>query len=165
VPRVCLACVHPERDAIDKALASGAVVSQTAALYRVSPDALARHKVNHLPESMVKAAEQADVDHGIDLHKQLKAANALAWQVAKEARDAHDGELALKACDRILRQLELVAELAEAIDRRPQINVLLSPEWVRVRSVLVEALRPFPEARSVVSANLVALEDGHARGD
>lgn len=166
MPRVCTICQHPDRKTIDQALAAGRSVRETAALCRVSEDALGRHQHGgHVAEVMVKAHEQAEVDHGIDLNQQLKAANTLAWQIASDARKGGDPNLALKALDRILRQLELVAELTEQLDRRPVVNVLLSPEWLRVRTVIVQALAPFPDARGVVASRLMALESEHGRGD
>ena len=165
MPQVCTVCRHVERAAIDAALLAGGSLRGIAGQYQLGKSSLERRKADHLPEPMIQAAEQAGVDHGIDLHAQLRAANSLAWQVAKQARDSHDGELALKALDRVLRQLTLVAELAEQIDRRPTVNILVDPGWLRVRDILVAALEPWPDARSVIAARLLALEANSARSN
>ena len=54
--------------------------------------------------------------------------------------------------------IELLAEMSQQLDRRPTVNLLVSPEWVAVRSALLVALRPFPEARHAVAARLATLE-------
>jgi hypothetical protein len=40
--------------------------------------------------------------------------------------------------------------------------VLIAPQWLEVRSVVLQALAPFPEARVAVVERLLALEGGAA---
>lgn len=75
-----------------------------------------------------------------------------------ETRRADPRELLLKTAGQLQGQIDLLAQLLGELDKRPRVNVLVSPEWLAVRSLIVEALMPFPEARSVVSARLLALE-------
>ncbi len=145
--RVCTICTHPERRAIDKALAAGGNVREMSALFRVSEDALSRHKRDHLPALVVKAQAEEDIAHALDVVKQLKTINGVSLAVLKEARDARDGDLALKAVDRIHRQIELQAKLLGELDERPVVNVLASAEWVALRSRILAALARHPAAR------------------
>ena len=55
MPRRCSICSHEQLMEIDQALVGGAALSEMAAKYRVSEDALSRHKANHLPDALVKA--------------------------------------------------------------------------------------------------------------
>ncbi len=167
MPRVCTICTHAEHDAINAALVGTASIRDIAALYRVSQDALSRHKADHLPLTVAKAeatrqVEQARgvVAEGLDVVAQLRAINSVTMHVLKEARDRHDGELALKAVDRVQRQIELQAKLLGDLDERPQINILVAPEWLAVRTVLLRALTPYPEARTAVAAALTGVERG-----
>ena len=168
MPRVCTICMHPEHAAIDAALVGTASIRDIAALYRVSQDALSRHKADHLPLTVAKAeamrqVEQARgvVDAGLDVVAQLRAINGITLQVMKDARDSGDRELVLKAVDRVERQLILQAKLLGDLDERPQINILVAPEWLAVRTVLVQALQPYPEARTAVAAALTGVERGN----
>lgn len=68
-----------------------------------------------------------------------------------DLRTALAGVREARAC------LELLAEMSQAIDRRPTLNLLVAPEWLHTRSTLLDALRPYPEARAAVAASLVAL--------
>ena len=165
MPRTCTVCTHPERKAIDKALVSGEAATSVAARYftkraKLGRMAVQRHKDEHLPATLVKAAEQEDVRHALDVVQQLKAINAASLEVLRNARDASQGGLALAAVDRIQRQIELQAKLLGELDERAQVNVLVAPEWLLVRSALLEALAPYPEARGAVAARLLALEAG-----
>jgi hypothetical protein len=158
--RVCTVCTHPQREAIDRALIAGEPYRDIARRQNISKDAIARHKSDHLPPAMVKAAEVEDVAHALDVVQQLKAINVAALHVLKEARTAGDGALALKAIDRIQRQIELQAKLLGDLDERSTVNILVSPEWVAVQAVLFDALRSFPEARIVASEALAAVGEG-----
>jgi len=166
MPRLCAVCVHEQRDAIDQALVNGEASTAVAARYfTVSGQPLGRmsvqrHKDEHLPLRLVKAAEQEDVRAALDITAQLKAINGASLQVLAAARSANDGELALKAVDRVLRQIELQAKLLGELDERPQLHLHLSPEWHQVRALLLEALAPYPEARAAVAARLVDGETG-----
>jgi hypothetical protein len=112
---------------------------------------------------MVKAQESEDAAHAIDVVRQLKAINGASLQILNEACQTGNGELVLKAVDRVLRQVELQAKLLGELDERPQVNVLLAPEWVTVRAAVLAALAPYPEARMAVVEQLVTLEasNGH----
>jgi hypothetical protein len=110
----------------------------------------------------VQEQEAAKVEQAIDIVKQLKAINAASVAILHEARLAGNPETALKAVDRVLRQIEFQARLLGELDA-PQVNVLLAPEWVSIRAGLLAALGPYPEARAAVAQQLLALEgsNGH----
>ncbi len=71
MPRVCSVCAHVEREAIDKALVSGTACREVAALYRVSPDAVERHKAAHLPKALTETRQAQDEAHALDVMAEL----------------------------------------------------------------------------------------------
>ncbi|HXO19429.1 MAG TPA: hypothetical protein VOA87_05830 [Thermoanaerobaculia bacterium] len=123
-----------------------------------------------MPAKLVKAKESAEVarvtqsvrdeiGQALDVIQQLKAINVACLEVLKKARVAGDDVTLLRSVDRIHRQIELQARLLGELQDAPQVNVLVLPEWQRLRVVVAEALRPFPEARAVV---VQALRDASA---
>jgi hypothetical protein len=72
--------------------------------------------------------------------KQLKVINQVSVAILHEARQAGDPGTALKAVDRLLRQIELQAKLLGELDERPTVNILVSGEWVSIRTALLAAL-------------------------
>ena len=66
MPRRCTICDHPDREALDRELSAGGAIGTIAAIYGVSPDALKRHRANHLlPEARKRLAKDdklKDVD-------------------------------------------------------------------------------------------------------
>ena len=75
-----------------------------------------------------------------------------------EYRHADPRELLLKTAAQLQSSLELLGKLLGELDDRPQINVLVSPEWHQVRDTLLLALQPYPEARTSVAERLRLLE-------
>jgi hypothetical protein len=180
VPRTCSICCHPERAGIDKALVAGEPFRNIAEHFGTSTTALHRHKEDHLRDLLAQARhrqaaheaalgtavqeqEAAKAEQAIDIVKQLKAINAASVPILHEARQAGNAETALKAVDRVLRQIEFQARLLGELDERPQVNVLLATEWVSIRGSVLSALAPFPEARTAVAQQLLTLEasNGH----
>ncbi len=169
MPRTCQICAHPERAAIDRALAAGEPLRGIARTYfgTVQPeDALSRHKAEHLPQTVARAAAVQEVEQargvvaeGLDVVGQLRAINNITLHVLKEARDAKDHDIALKAIDRVQRQIELQAKLLGELDERPQVNILIAPEWVHLRGLLMHALSDYPEAKASVAAVLMEVDD------
>jgi hypothetical protein len=167
MPRICTVCTHEERAAIDKALIEGIAVPQIIARYStvhctIGRMALQRHKGDHLPSTLARAHEVEDLTQALDVVKQLKAINAASLDILSDARKAGDGDLALKAIDRIHKQIELQARLLGELDDRAQINVLLAPEWLHIRAVVLTALEGHPEAKRAVAGSLATLAGANA---
>lgn len=154
MPRTCTVCTHADRTAIDKALAAGGNVRAMSALYRVSEDALTRHKGAHLPAVLVRAQEHEDVRHALDVVKQLRTINAVSMALLEEARDTRDGDLALKAIDRIHKQIELQARLLGELQEGQTVNLILAPEWLALRGRILVALADFPAAKLALAEAL-----------
>ena len=94
----------------------------------------------------------------LDVVEQLRAINSASLTILEEARGAGESDLALKAIDRIHRQVELQAKLLGEIDQRPQINLYLTPEWLELRTLIVGALEPHPQAQEAI---IMALEEAN----
>ncbi len=164
--RTCTICSHAARAAIDAALVSGASLRDIAGQFHVSKTAVARHADGHIAATVTRSQEAREEAQALDVVRQLKAINTAALEILAKARKIDDPDTQLKAIDRIQRQIELQAKLLGDLDERPQVNVLLSAEWISVRTVLLAALAPFPDARVAAATALLQVEgNGHvARG-
>ena len=147
MPRVCTVCTHPQREAIDRALVAGGPRSTVAQSYGLSERSVGRHEAEHLPAAMVKGEEARQEAHAFDVVKQLRAINGATLQILKESRETRDNDMALKAIDRVQKQIELQAKLLGELNEGTTVNVLVSPEWLQVRTIILQALDPFPDAR------------------
>jgi len=156
MPRRCTVCVHPERESIDKALITGdSAFLALSALFGVSDSALRRHAKKHLPATLAQAQDAAEVAQADDLLGQVKELRDKAYGVLSKAEAAGDLRTALAAIREARGCLELLAKLLGELSEQPIVNILLSPEWIRVRSRLIYALTPYPEAREAVATALL----------
>ena len=150
MPRSCTICTHPEREAIDEALVGGIAFPALVAKYRVSKDALSRHKANHLPATLVKAQEAQAVARADDLLDEVRSLQARTLTILDRAERVGDLRTALRAIKEARGNLELLAKLMGQIDKRPQVHLHLSQEWLELRATIVEALEGHQEAKEAV---------------
>jgi len=85
MPRSCTVCEHPDRGAVDRALAGGASNRSVASLYDVSEAAVRRHKGNHLPAKLVLAEKASEVAEADDLLAQVRGLQRSALDILKAA--------------------------------------------------------------------------------
>lgn len=158
--RTCQTCQHADVAAIDRELAANTAIPALAALYRVSSDSLLRHKQNHLPQAVARAEAAKEATRGDDLLDQVNKLKGKAVSLLLKAEAAGDYRTALAGIREARACLELLLEVEGEINRAPQVNIIMSPEWARVRAVVVDALAPYPDARLAVAARLVEAGGG-----
>jgi hypothetical protein len=156
--RPCSICQHPDRPAIDMALANHKPFRDISCRFSVGRMAVLRHHDDHLPELLTKAQAAEETARADDLLEQLRALRTKSLQLMLAAEKAGDLRTALAGIREARACVELLAEMVQAIDRRPTLNLLVAPEWLATRAALLEALGPYPEARGAVAARLLALE-------
>ncbi len=123
MPRVCTICRHDQRPALDRALAAGGSPRALGAEYGVSPDALKRHRA-HVPVPVVQRQALAEAQAGLDIARQLAAINRVALAILQDARQAGRPDVALRAIDRVQRQLEFQRKLIETEELEERIAAL-----------------------------------------
>lgn len=92
--------------------------------------------------------------------KQLQVINTTTLNILKSARDKGDHDLALRAIARAEKQAELIMKLLGELDESPQVNLTIvnSQQWIDMRTVLLAALQPYPDARVAVAKALQQVE-------
>ena len=172
-PGNCGACRHERRHLIDIGLVCQVPRSTLAARFGISEDTLARHAANHLPPQ-VRAAILTQMNPSeIDLEAlhRSESESLLASLISQRARLATMATQALEAdlpgvavrCESaILQNLELVSKLLGQLVHRTEVtsrSILISPDYLRLRAILIEELRPHPEIASRVAQRIAALEN------
>jgi hypothetical protein len=163
MPRRCSVCTHPDRENIDEALVGATAISAIAAKYRdISEDALGRHKANHLPAKLVMAEKAKEVAQADSLLEQVRDLQGRALAILDQAEMSGDLRIALGAIREARGNLELLAKLLGELDDGPTVNVLISPEWLELRAVIVGALEPYSDARESVLRAIEGASNGSA---
>ena len=160
MPRVCTICTHPEHEAINQALVAGESAPKIAAKYRVSDDAITRHRA-HVPATLAKATEAKETALADDLLAQVRALRNKAISILTTAEKAGDLRTALLGVREARACIELLLEVEGELNRQPVINILVAPEWLELRTVILQTLAPYPEAHAALARTLT---DGHHAG-
>jgi len=76
--------------------------------------------------------------------------NAKAEDIYNRAIEADNLNAAIGACRELRGILELYAKLTGELQAATINNIIISPEWLTLRTTILKALEPFPEARQAV---------------
>ena len=150
---------HKEKR-IDETLVTGTPDGGGGRGCELSESALSRHKAERLPAHLLKAREVEEVAQADDLLEQVRHLQAHPLDILERAEKAGDLRTALAAISQARGNLELLGKLAGELDERPQVNVLVAPEWLELRAVIVGALEPHPAAHTAVLRALEGVGDG-----
>jgi hypothetical protein len=176
-PGNCTVCSHKSRHQLEIGLAHGIAHNALARRFNVSADAVGRHATNHVSPAMRAAILTAQKPAAIDLEalqaseqegllSQLVHQRARLQQHVSMAVDYGDVKAAVSAEGAITANLALVGKLLGMIVQRHDVrstSLLVSPDYLKLRSALVDALRPYPEAGRAVGAALHRLESEAAK--
>ena len=162
MPRTCTVCTHDLRHEINVALVHREPYRAIARQYRVSKDALQRHAHEHLPKLLVEATQALEVAEADDLLGEVRDLQARTLAILEATEETHEHRTALAAIREARSNLELLARLLGELDERPQVNILITPEWLELRTAIVVALERYPDARGDVLRALEGVGNGRA---
>jgi transposase-like protein len=165
-----------DRAEIEFELASGKSVRAIARKYDVHEGALYKWRKKLPPQ--LRAALIGDLlKPGEDLEKlRVKESSALLKRVAQQqarivlmqdkAMADGDHKSVASLANAFFKGSELIGRLVGELNQHAQkttINILASPDYLRLRTALVRALQPYPEAARAVSEALYKAENDAAR--
>lgn len=164
MPRVCTICTHPRRVGIEAALVTGTSYRVIVRQFGVSHDAIQRHALDHVRQRIAAHQDARDEAQALNVVKQLRTINGAALTILKDAHETGDHDLALKAIDRVQRQIELQAKLLGDLDDRAQVTVSVEMQQhkhyiVRQIQVALDAVLPDdPEVRERFTEKLLEMD-------
>ncbi len=153
--RRCTVCGHRDRDLVDSAIVGGAPYRRIATHHNLTEASIRRHAAAHLPATLALAAGAAEASRADVLLSQVEALRVEALELLDEAREKGDLRSAVSAVGQARGVLELLARLAGEVSDMT-VNVVLSIEWAEIRTIVVQTLDPWPEARAAL---VVALSE------
>lgn len=173
----CTVCASEFRHQVEIGLTMGTPCAALAARFDLSPSAIWRHGQNHLSPAQRAAllAQQKPTDVDLDALREREGEGLLAGLVAQRARLLAKADTAMELGDvkgsvsaenAIQSNYALVARLLGQLVQHHSVthtNLLISPDYIKLRSTLVDALRPFPDAARAVAEALHRLESDAAR--
>lgn len=169
MPRKCSSCSHPKRADIDQALVNDESLRKIAEKFSLKITSVHRHKKSHLPAFLTKAVDAEEIIRADDLLAQVRNLQTKALSILAKAEAAGDLKIALQAIREARGNLELLARLLGELQEQSQtVNVLVAnPNWLKLRSLILQSLEPYPEARLALVNALSKVEkaDSSLAGD
>ena len=156
MPAPCSTCTHVDRDLIDAALAGGAPKRRVATHYALTESTVRRHGARHLPATLARAVNAAEVSRADALLGQVDDLRDRALEILDQAQESGDLRTALSAIGQARGCLELLGRLAGELQDGATVNVVISAEWVQLRSTILATLDPWPQARIALAAALAS---------
>jgi hypothetical protein len=149
----CSICKDSRIVEINSRIASNEKLADISRELAVSEDALSRHKDRCIITALSATPNTKDVINGDNLLAQLQEARAKAIELLDMAIAAGDTKVygpPSSYLSEIRQQIKLWAELEGRLASQPQVNITLNAEWIELRSTIIRALQPFPDARRAV---------------
>ena len=151
--RQCTVCGHKDAEEINKLLLSGTSLRDVAGQFDLSKTALARHKENHIPKELLKSNDIQEIAKADALLVQLGEVREKTLSLLDKAEQAADTRVygaPVAYLREVREQIKLIAELEGRLASQPQITIINNPQWIVLRTQIIGALEPYPEAREAV---------------
>src|SRR5919106_5897119 len=163
MPRACTICSHEQRFDIEELLATRqSTYRGIARKYGVSEDAVSRHvKAGHVSHLLALAADAERAARADTLLDRIEALHSRTLAILEAVEGADEHGTALAAIREARRNLELIGEVSQELDRAGTINLELTVEWQEVKAVLVNTLASYPEAQQAVFNALEEAPNGN----
>ena len=152
--RQCTVCGHKDVEEINKLLLSGTSFRDIAGQFDLSKTALARHKESHIPKELLKSNDIQEIAKADALLVQLGEVREKTLSLLDKAEAAADTRVygaPVAYLREVREQIKLLAELEGRLAAQPQVTIINHPEWVELRTVIIQALDDFPEAKEAVN--------------
>ena len=127
---------------------------EIAAKYGLSLSSVHRHKA-HIPAQLAESKHADKVARADSVMERIAELDKRADEIYKQASEGQDHNLALKALRELREVTSLYAKLTGELQAGTVHNTLVvTPEWVSMRAVMLAALQPYPEAKQALVAAL-----------
>jgi hypothetical protein len=175
--RPCKVCQSDKRNLVEVGLVLGTSLRTLSQRFGLSVDSIFNHKHNHLTPQQRAAILAAVKPSEVDLEEleRLESQGLLGALIGQRARLQQIVEMAMELSDlgrcisaerAITENLSLVAKLLGQLVTHHEVrhtSLLISPDYIRLRQAIVQALMAFPDAARAVSAALHRLESEAAK--
>lgn len=153
--RYCETCRHSQRQEIDLALLAGESLRSIAERTGLSHSSVCRHKRNCLPQDLLQARISKKILDSDFLVAKVSKLIRSVENVLQKAEEADKALLVLAAVRELRPTLELLQKFStrsETQTQQPDFSV--TAELTVIRTAILNALQPFPQARVAVAAAL-----------
>ena len=127
--RPCVVCGSAELAVIDQELVNGVELRLLVSRFSLSWWSLYHHRRYHVPATLAKSVDAAEVTRADNLLQQVRDLQKRAWGILDKAEAAGDNKAATSAIREVRGCIELFGKLAGELRQTQNINIaVLAPE-------------------------------------
>jgi hypothetical protein len=128
----------------------------------VSKDAISRHvSSGHISELVALAADAERGARADTLLDRIEALQSRTLAILEATEETGEHRTALAAIREARGNLELIGEVTKELNRTPTFNLHLHPEYIAIRTAIVQAVESYPEVRAALSQAMLQIERGN----
>ena len=146
----CSICLHPERNAIDKAIIAGVTLRNIGSQYGMSEASVHRHKKAHLPKELALAHEAKEITSSDSIMGDLIDLKDRAERILETSERTGDLRTALLGIKELRNTIELLLKVSGELQPAQTVNISIHPQWVQLQQVIFKTLEGFPAAKSAL---------------
>jgi hypothetical protein len=150
LPRQCSVCTHPARPTITDLLIRRVSYRRIADRFGVSETAVSRHTNEHLAGYVQQALASYDEHEGLKVVRKLEGMLERLDAFLETAEANQDAREFVMVAAELRKELELIAKLEGELAVEGTTTLHLHPEWIQIRTTIIDALTPHPAAREDV---------------
>jgi len=145
----CSVCIHPDVKEINLAIINGGSKRSIADRYGLSPTAVQRHKA-HIPKTLAKAKERKEITDAGSVMTDISMIRSRLLTLLDIAEREGDIKNTCTVIKELRSTIELLAKVSGELETKTEINIIQNNTWIEIRTCVIDALKPYPEARNAV---------------
>lgn len=135
--RTCTICAHKKREQIDQALVAGDSIRTISHNFKVSEDALKRHKKSHISKALIQSKQAETITKADDLFSEINKYKDRLDETIRQAEDTGDFKACMTGFKAILGYLEFLSKLRGELPPDGQVNVQVNIEQNNQRVIFL----------------------------
>ena len=154
----CTVCKNAARNEIDQKLIDGASTRGIAGQYGLSDSSVSRHKLEHIPDRLVRAKDEMEILESNNLAHHVNFLYKNTLDILDASKSTNDLSTALKAIKEARGFLELVVKASEILFKSQQESTA-ERDIAKLRITILRLLQPYPEVKLAVAKGLMEITD------
>lgn len=152
----CKFCNYRDAAILEGQIATKQITQvQASTIIGCNKSTVSRHMSNCVPKKIAECMRPAPAkEETLNVVDALTTSHSKTLKILDDSLAEGDRKTALMALQTEIRQLTLNAKLTGQLNEAPQVRLLMHPEFVKLKQILIKTLEPFPDARLKLSEAL-----------
>ncbi len=155
----CTFCNYRDAALLEEQIATKRITQVHAAkIVGCNKSTVSRHMRNCVPKKIAEFVKPEPAkEEALNVVNALTASHAKTLEILNDSLAEGERKTALIALQTEIKQLELTAKLTGQLNESSQVNILMQPEFMKLKQIIIKTLEPYPDARLKLSEALTEI--------